>query len=130
MILNYLTVCIIIAISWLAGLIFLYLPLKPGARKLSDIFLIAGLAILLLYIINLWIDLGRPPLRTLGETRLWYAFFLSSIGLILFYLRKLKLVPLISMPIAFIFLSVNLIILKTLKRILCLHFSVIGTCLK
>lgn len=36
------------------------------------------------FIVSLWINLGRPPLRTLGETRLWYAFFLPIIGIITF----------------------------------------------
>ncbi|MCK5882491.1 MAG: cytochrome c biogenesis protein CcsA [Bacteriovoracaceae bacterium] len=30
----------------------------------------------------LWVLLERPPMRTLGETRLWYAFFLPVLGLI------------------------------------------------
>lgn len=31
----------------------------------------------------LWYLLERPPMRTLGETRLWYAFFLPVLGLII-----------------------------------------------
>jgi ABC-type transport system involved in cytochrome c biogenesis permease subunit len=34
------------------------------------------------FIAGLWLTLGRPPLRTMGETRLWYAFFLPLAGLL------------------------------------------------
>ena len=38
----------------------------------------SGTAILLfvLFIATLWMTLERPPLRTMGETRLWYSLFL------------------------------------------------------
>jgi ABC-type transport system involved in cytochrome c biogenesis permease subunit len=41
----------------------------------------AGLACLAGLIAALWLTLGRPPLRTLGETRLWYAALTVAIGL-------------------------------------------------
>lgn len=34
-----------------------------------------GLVIFFSYILIMWITLERPPLRTMGETRLWYSFF-------------------------------------------------------
>ena len=40
----------------------------------------AGLAVFLLYIVLMWIQLDRPPMRTMGETRLWYSFFLPLAG--------------------------------------------------
>ncbi|MDD4778124.1 MAG: cytochrome c biogenesis protein CcsA [Fermentimonas sp.] len=46
----------------------------------------AGLILFGLFIAGLWISLERPPLRTMGETRLWYSFFLPLAGL-LTYLR-------------------------------------------
>ena len=33
----------------------------------------------------LWISLGRPPLRTMGETRLWYSFFAGIAGVLFSY---------------------------------------------
>ena len=35
-----------------------------------------GLAVFFSFILMMWISLERPPLRTMGETRLWYSFFL------------------------------------------------------
>lgn len=37
---------------------------------------IVGLAVFFSYILIMWIALDRPPMRTMGETRLWYSFFL------------------------------------------------------
>ena len=35
-----------------------------------------GLAVFFSFIVGMWISLERPPMRTMGETRLWYSFFL------------------------------------------------------
>ena len=35
---------------------------------------LTGLAIFFSFIIAMWISLERPPMRTMGETRLWYSF--------------------------------------------------------
>ena len=45
-----------------------------------------GSAIFMTFSVGVWISLGRPPLRTMGETRLWFSLFLSLIGLVV-YLR-------------------------------------------
>lgn len=45
-----------------------------------------GSVIFMTFIVGVWISLGRPPLRTMGETRLWFSLFLSVIGLVV-YLR-------------------------------------------
>ena len=39
-----------------------------------------GLAIFFCFIVGMWISLERPPMRTMGETRLWYSFFLPLAG--------------------------------------------------
>lgn len=49
-------------------------------KRLADALMIAGTAIISLFIAGMWIGGGRPPLRTMGETRLWYSLFLSAVG--------------------------------------------------
>lgn len=34
-----------------------------------------GLVVFFSFIVGMWISLERPPMRTMGETRLWYSFF-------------------------------------------------------
>lgn len=62
---------------WLAGAIF------AGRRhRLAMAASIVALVVLGIFIAGLWHTLGRPPMRTMGETRLLYAFFLGAMGLI------------------------------------------------
>ncbi|MGL5785466.1 MAG: cytochrome c biogenesis protein CcsA [Bacteroidales bacterium] len=49
-------------------------------KKWADISMIAGIVVFAVFIILFWIHLDRPPMRTMGETRLWYSFFLSAVG--------------------------------------------------
>ena len=55
-------------------------------RGLAIAFASASLTVLAAFIVFLWAGLGRPPLRTMGETRLWYSFFALAAGLFT-YLR-------------------------------------------
>ena len=43
-----------------------------------------GIAVFFAFILAMWISLERPPLRTMGETRLWYSFFLAVAGMIVY----------------------------------------------
>lgn len=96
-------------ILWLLGLLIIYLANKRKLVEITGISLVfLGTFIIAVFIIFLWIHLERPPLRTLGETRLWYVFFLPLIG-ILFYLRwKFKWFLAYSIMMAFVFLLINL----------------------
>ena len=44
----------------------------------------AGLAVYAAFIVLFWTGLHRPPMRTLGETRLWYSFFMIVSGLLVY----------------------------------------------
>ena len=94
---------------WVAGLILIYLDKKIRGAELAGILLTAaGIIIIAAFISILWIHMERPPMRTLGETRLWYLFFLPLIGLA-FYLRwKFKWFLAYSILMAWVFLLINL----------------------
>jgi ABC-type transport system involved in cytochrome c biogenesis permease subunit len=64
------------AALWLAGALAVVL----GRPRLGRGLVWAGAAATLAFIAGLWIRLERPPLRTIGETRLWYSFFLPLAG--------------------------------------------------
>ena len=51
-------------------------------KTLTTTFTLLGIALFFAFICGLWISLERPPLRTMGETRLWYSFFLPVAGII------------------------------------------------
>ena len=60
------------------------------------------------FIVSMWVSLERPPLRTMGETRLWYSFFLPLAGLIVYVRWKYKWVLSFSTVLALVFICVNL----------------------
>ncbi len=68
------------ALCWIAGTLFAFRRHRNRAIATTA----TGSLIFLIFIAGLWISLQRPPLRTMGETRLWYSFFLSIIGLFLY----------------------------------------------
>ena len=69
---------------------------------------IAGLAIFFSFILMMWISLERPPLRTMGETRLWYSFFLPLAGITVYSRWKYKWILSFSTVLALVFICVNL----------------------
>lgn len=94
-------------ILWTLGLIFFYFSETEKVKNTGLWLLSLGTVVFTGYIINLWIFLDRAPLRTLGETRLWYTFFLSVLGIV-FYLRwKYKWLIGYSFFMAGLFLAIN-----------------------
>jgi ABC-type transport system involved in cytochrome c biogenesis permease subunit len=52
-------------------------------RKTGDAFMMLGILCGAFILGSLWVSLGRPPLRTLGETRWWYAVLVPTLGLLI-----------------------------------------------
>lgn len=67
-----------------------------------------GLAVFFAYILIMWITLERPPLRTMGETRLWYSFFLPLAGIIVYSRWQYKWILGFSTLLAAVFVCINL----------------------
>jgi len=68
-----------------------------------------GLIIFSLFIAGMWISLERPPMRTMGETRLWYSFFLPAAGLITFIRWRYKWILSFGTLLSFVFICINLL---------------------
>ena len=67
-----------------------------------------GLLVFFGFILAMWVSLERPPLRTMGETRLWYSFFLPLAGIIVYSRWKYKWILSFSTILALVFILVNL----------------------
>ena len=87
-----------------------FLPSITLRKKviIVNILSIIGLLIMGAFITIMWIQLDRPPLRTLGETRLWYAFFLPLIGIITYNRWKYGWFVGYTSMLAIVFLIINL----------------------
>ena len=92
-------------IFWLCGIFFAFKGKRPGTAVILSAI---GTAIFLVFIISMWISLGRPPMRTMGETRLWYSLFLSIIGILLYARFKYHWLLAFSILMAVVFIGVNI----------------------
>ena len=69
---------------------------------------VLGLLAFFGYIVMMWVSLERPPLRTMGETRLWYSFFLPLIGLVVYSRWKYRWILSFSVVLSLVFICINL----------------------
>ena len=67
-----------------------------------------GSAIFMTFIVGVWISLERPPLRTMGETRLWFSLFLSLIGLVVYLRWRYRWVLPFGCLMAVMFAGINI----------------------
>lgn len=95
---------------WLAGSLILFLSKDNKALNNISILLPAiANVILAVFIIFLWTELDRPPLKTMAETRLWYSMFVSLITWIIFIRTKSKPLYLLGFIMSSVFLLVDII---------------------
>ena len=69
---------------------------------------VIGIVVFFSFILMMWISLERPPLRTMGETRLWYSFFLPLAGIIVYSRWRYKWILSFSTVLALVFICINL----------------------
>ncbi len=126
---------ILVSIAWITGSLLIWITvfmIRPvsGKSKLGmvlnaersvrtttgrvtgiagNLLVIAGILIFGYYMTVLWINLGRAPMRTLGETRLWYSFFLGVIGYLTYLRWNYKWFLVYSALMAVLFMVINLI---------------------
>lgn len=67
----------------------------------------ASTAVIMVFVAGLWIALDRPPMRTMGETRLWYSLFLFISGTFTYQRWGYRWVPSFATMLATVFMAVN-----------------------
>ncbi len=77
-------------------------------KAMTWCFTLVGIFLFLTYITGMWLSLERPPLRTMGETRLWYSFFLPVAGLIVWSRWSYRWILGFSTLLSLVFICVNL----------------------
>lgn len=95
-------------ISWVLGVLLISISAKNKRTEWPGrIFVLVGILILILFLTLLWIRLERPPLRTLGETRLWYSLFLPVVGFITYLRWNYKWFLVYALAMASLFMVIN-----------------------
>lgn len=92
-------------VMWTAGSA---LAMRSKKKLVPTLLTLAGLAIFFVFILGMWQSLERPPLRTMGETRLWYSFFLPVAGLITYQRWGYKWILSFSTILSAVFIVVNI----------------------
>ena len=95
---------IVAVLFWVAGAFAAW----RNKTDIASASTVLGLLVFFSFILSMWISLERPPLRTMGETRLWYSFFLPLVGLIVYSRWKYKWILSFSTVLALVFICVNL----------------------
>ncbi len=92
-------------IVWIIGIVISQFLKSEKILKLSAGL---GIAIIGIFITIYWIYLQRPPLRTLAETRLWYSFILSIIGLFIYLKWKYNWFLWFTLAFSSLFILINI----------------------
>ncbi len=93
-------------VFWCLGTFVIY---KSKSKFMGDAMIIAGLLVFSCFIAALWQSLGHPPMRTMGETRLLYSFFLVLVGYITYKHWRYKWIMAYSIAVSSIFIAINLL---------------------
>ena len=95
---------------WAGGSLLSIMPVRNGFLKASGLLLmLSGTAVMTGFLFFFWAGIDRPPLRTLGETRLWYAVLIPLVGFLVEYRWKIGWLKYYCMALASFFLAVNLL---------------------
>ena len=92
-------------ICWITGACLTFWNYRKMAIGFSGL----GSLVFFFFIMGMWVSLERPPLRTMGETRLWYSFFLSVVGLMLYIKSKYKWILSFSTLMSLVFVFINVL---------------------
>ena len=79
---------------------------RSTVATLLSVLAIVAMAV---FVAMLWRTLGRPPLRTMGETRLWYSLFLLIAGLFTYARWHFRWILSFSTLLATVFMVINIL---------------------
>ena len=77
----------------------------------------AGRVVYAAYIGLMWHGLERPPMRTMGETRLWYSFFALVAGAIVYLRWRFRWILGFAAILASVFLLIDTVLKKCVSSI-------------
>jgi ABC-type transport system involved in cytochrome c biogenesis permease subunit len=88
-----------------AGIALQHKERSTAATLLS----VLAIVVMALFVALLWHTLGRPPLRTMGETRLWYSLFMLVAGAATYHRWHYRWILSFSTLMATVFILINIL---------------------
>ncbi|HOP03863.1 MAG TPA: cytochrome c biogenesis protein CcsA [Tenuifilaceae bacterium] len=105
---NYISLTAIIL--WIVSIVIVLSPWQSiSLRRLGLAFSLTGTVLLVAFISALWIELERPPMRTMAETRLWYSLFMSIVTWFIYLKTNNKPMFVLGFTMSVVFLVVDMI---------------------
>lgn len=95
---------VVAVVLWFVGAWLAWRDKRRSAVALT----MAGFALLAVYTGCLWSALDRPPMRTMGETRLWYSLLLPLAGVFVYSRWKYKWILSFTSILATVFVLINI----------------------
>lgn len=111
MIWNWLiTTLAIFVLSWIsAGVLIQFTKAATALHRIAKFIPLVGNLAILIFIVLLWNEIERPPMRTMAETRLWYSFFLSWVIWLIYLKTRGKIIYWLGFIMAVVFLIIDII---------------------
>ena len=94
---------------WLGVIALQFIPATRNRALLQSAIAALGACVLLAFALALWRVLERPPMRTLGETRLWYAIFAPLVGAVVHVVFRQRWLLACSLGMGALFVAINLL---------------------
>ena len=77
--------------------------------RVAIVMSVLAVVVMSAFVAALWLTLERPPLRTMGETRLWYSLFLLLAGVFTYVRWSYRWVLSFSTLMATVFMTINIL---------------------
>lgn len=113
----FMNIAVLAILCWIGSIANMYLN-RGNKKPTTSILVLSGALFMAIFMAVLWIQLERPPMRTLGETRLWYALFAPIIGIIVYLRWTYKSFLVYSLFLASVFLTINILNPETYSKTL------------
>lgn len=95
-----------IVLSLAGALVALF---KPRQAFVAQVLALAGIGVLGVFVAGFWVSLGRPPMRTMGETRLWYSLFVMMAGFFVYRRWNYRWLLLFTTVLSAVFCIINML---------------------
>lgn len=82
---------------------------KPRQAFVAQVLALAGIGVLGVFVAGFWVSLGRPPMRTMGETRLWYSLFVMMAGFFVYRRWNYRWLLLFTTVLSAVFCIINML---------------------
>ncbi len=79
-----------------------------AAFRIGSALFFCGTSVCALFIALLWLSIGRAPMRTMGETRLWYALFIALVVWVLHLHRRWRFLLPLGAVLATVFIAADI----------------------